>query len=406
MALAALIFASHTVDDDDQLLCAALPLAGATLLEHQVRRAVRGGAGHIILLVERLPASLIAAIDRLRRDDIRIDVARSVSDAADRIHPEEAVLVIDDGCLAGAEMIRRLTDAGAPAVLSLADQPGMEDHERIDAQRRWAGIALIDGARLHATADMLGEWDFALTLLRHALQDGADLIGGDGVDAPILARAAGDLDRLEQRIIASSSGVREGWPARYLFPLVEAPVFGRIARSRADAWWIGVAAVVLALMALPFAAVGLFWPALVLMLLSGPVASVAQRLADVRITRLRHERPLALARSAIAAGVLLFAGWKMGADGQWGWLLVAAITTGAMVALKAELDMARLLDSRPAHPMLASTDGLAWQFLPFAIPGEWQAGLAVAALAAAASFVVTQRRLHGALGHRLAGQQD
>ena len=85
MALAALIFASQTIDDGSDMLRAALPLAGATLLEHQVRRAVRAGAHHIVVLVERLPAPLIAAIDRLRRDGNRVDIARSVADAADQI---------------------------------------------------------------------------------------------------------------------------------------------------------------------------------------------------------------------------------------------------------------------------------------------------------------------------------
>jgi len=55
MALAALIFASQTVDDGSDTLRSSLQLAGATLLEHQVRRAVRAGAAHIIILVERMP---------------------------------------------------------------------------------------------------------------------------------------------------------------------------------------------------------------------------------------------------------------------------------------------------------------------------------------------------------------
>lgn len=404
MALAALIFASHTVDDDEQLLCAALPLAGATLLEHQVRRAVRAGASHIILLVERMPQALLAAIDRLKRDSIRIDVARSVADAADRIHPQEEVLVVDDGCLADTATLIRLGEAGAPAVLAVQDEPGMEDYERIDGHSRWGGVALIDGARLHATAEMLGEWDFALTLLRRALQEGATLIPVEGNEAPVLARVACDLDRLEQRIIAGAAGMRAGWPGRFVFPIVERPFFSRLARSSVDPWWLGFGAVVLALMATPFGAVGLFWPALLLFLASGPVASLARRLADVRMTRLRHENLLHVARQVLAALLLALLGWRLGADGQWGWTLVALLVLGGMRLLADESRIARELDSRADRPWIATGDAMAWLLLAIVPAIGWHWGTAALACYVGASFVATQRRVAAAVAAR-AGEQ-
>ena len=405
MALAALIFASHTVDDDEQLLCAALPLAGATLLEHQVRRAIRAGASHIVLLVERMPQPLLAAIDRLKRDSIRIDVARSVADAADRIHPQEDVLVIDDGCIADTRMLIALGEAGAPAALAVADQPGMEAYERIDARSRWGGVALIDGARLHATAEMLGEWDFALTLLRRALQDGATLLPVADDEAPVLARMARDLDRLEQRIIAGAAGLRDGWPGRYLFPLIEQPFFGRLARSNVDPWWIGVAGAVLALMGIPFASVGLFWPALLLLLVSGPVASLARRLADVRMTRLRNERLLNGVRRGFAATLLLLLGWRLGMDGAWGWTLLAALGVGGMWLLGVESRIARAVDNRGDGRWIATDDAMAWLLLPCALVGGWEAGVAILAAYAFGSFVATQRRLARGISARNAAEQ-
>ncbi len=412
MALAALIFASQTIDDGSDLLRAALPLAGATLLEHQVRRAVRAGALHIIILVERLPAPLIAAIDRLRRDGFRVDIARTVADAADRIHPDETVLIVADGCIAPAAAFERLAAAHAPALLALSDQPGLEDFERIDAHSRWAGLALIEGGRLQETAAQLGDWDFALTLLRRMLQAGAVILPavaahGEGGDPehPVFAREAADLSALEQRIIDGSAGMRVGWPARYIFPLIERSAIAALARRQLDPWWIQLASVVLALLAFAPAAAGWFTTGLLLLVASGPVASIAQRLADVRVTRLRHEQRLREARLMIAAAALVVLGVRLGDDGQWGWALLAVLVIGVMAALASEWRTARRLDNRAPMPFMATGDGLIWMFLPFAAGGLWGSGMVAAALYAITSFVVAQRMVHDAIALKMRGQQ-
>jgi hypothetical protein len=410
MALAALIFASQTIDDGSDVLRASLPLAGATLLEHQVRRAVRAGANHIVVLVERLPAALIGAVDRLRKGGTRVDIARSVADAADRIHPDETVLIVADGCIAGADVFNRLVASPAPALMTLPDLPGVEDFERIGAQHRWAGLALIDGARLQGTAARLGEWDFELTLLRQALADDGALLpafGSSGEtlpsERPIVARHASDLATLEQRIIAGSAGFRDGWPARYIFPLVEQIGFTRLSRGPADPLWLGVGAILLAVIAIPLTAVGWFGLALALLVASGPLASVARRLADVRMTRLRHEHRLSNARLAAASAALIALGIRLGDDGQWGWALLAVLIVGVMIALASEWRTAHRLDNRTDMPFMATGDGLIWLFLPVALGGGWRAGMMIAALYAVTSFVVAQRLVHDAIAAKMRG---
>ena len=404
MALAALIFASQTIDDGSDMLRASLPLAGATLLEDQVRRAVRAGADHIVILVERLPAALIGAVDRLRKGGTRVHIARSASDAADRVHPDETVLIVADGCIAGADVFNRLVALSPPALMTLPDIPGVEEFERIGAQHRWAGLALVDGARLQATAARLGEWDFELTLLRQALADEGTLhpifsVTGDGLpsERPIIAHHASDLAMLEQRIIAGSAGFRDGWPARYIFPLVERLGFTRLARGPADPWWLSLGAIGLAALAIPFAFTGWFVVALALLVASGPVASVARRLADVRMTRLRHEGRLSSARLAAASAALIALGIRLGDGGQWGWALLAVVIVGVMIALASEWRTAHRLDNRTDMPFMATGDGLIWLFIPVAIGGGWQAGLMIAAVYAVTSFVVAQRLVHDAI---------
>ncbi len=395
MALAALIFASQPVEGDEATPRAALPLAGATLLEHQVRRAVRSGAGHIIVLAERLPALLIAAIARLRRDGIRVDIARSVADASDRVHPDETLLLLADGCIADAAAFDRMLAARAPAVLSLPDGPGMDDYERLDATTRWAGLALVEGRRLHETAARLGDWDLALTLLRRALQAGAPMVGAD--ESPIFARRAVDLASLEQRIIAGSAGYREGWPARLIFPWVERLMIARLVRARIEPLLVKLVALLLAVVAIPLAAWGGFAPALAALVASGPIDSVARRLADVRMTRLRQEKRLGQARILAATAAFLVLAIRRGDDGQWGWPLLGVAVIGVMAALASEWRTAHRLDNRAVMPFMATPDGLIWMFLPFGAAGYWGTGLMAALLYAVTSFVVAQRMVHEAI---------
>ena len=173
MPLAGLILGS----DDSAGLTGGLPalltVAGQTLIEYQVRVARHCGAGHIVVLVDQMPSALVAAFDRLRADGIDIEIARDAGDAADRIHPDEALLVMASGAVASREMVASIAAAPRPTLLTLADTAANQGFERIDAHSRWAGIALLDGKLLRATSAILGDWTLGPTLLRTAVQAGA-----------------------------------------------------------------------------------------------------------------------------------------------------------------------------------------------------------------------------------------
>lgn len=173
LPLAGLILGS----DDGAGLAGGLPglltVAGQTLIEYQVRVARHCGAGHIVVLVDQMPSALVAAFDRLRADGIDIEIARDAGDAADRIHPDEALLVMASGAVASRDMVASIAAAPRPTLLTLADTQANQGFERIDAQSRWAGIALLDGKLLRATSAILGDWTLGPTLLRTAVQAGA-----------------------------------------------------------------------------------------------------------------------------------------------------------------------------------------------------------------------------------------
>jgi hypothetical protein len=151
-----------------------LPIAGQTLVEYQVRLARACGGGHIVVLVDQLPAPMIAVFDRLRSDGIDVDVAREPRDAADRIHPEEQVLLFAPGFVGQQRLVEDLIARGKPTLVTLPDQPAHIIFERIDAAERWSGLALLSGQSIRETAAMLGDWSISSTLMRSALQSGAE----------------------------------------------------------------------------------------------------------------------------------------------------------------------------------------------------------------------------------------
>jgi hypothetical protein len=207
VALSALIAAYHE-SGEPGLLRATLPLAGRTVVERQARLAAAAGADPVLILVERMPAALSAAIERLRRDRVPLRVVRNAEEAAEAIDPFDRLLLVADGAVLTASQHRQLVEAEGNAVLTVPDGGFGELYERIDANSRWAGLAVIDAALLIETASMLRDWDLQSTLLRRTLQSGARHLAADG-PAAIMDREA-DLGALERRIVATADDARRG----------------------------------------------------------------------------------------------------------------------------------------------------------------------------------------------------
>ncbi|MGE3397089.1 MAG: hypothetical protein AB7H79_09335, partial [Sphingomonas sp.] len=144
MALAALIIACQE-SAESGVLRAVLPLAGRTLVERQARLAARAGATRIVLVVERMPAELGAAIERIRRERLPIHVARDVTEAAETIESTDRLLLIGDGAILDEDQLARLAATEGSAVLTVPDSVHGELYERIDGQSRWGGAAAVDG---------------------------------------------------------------------------------------------------------------------------------------------------------------------------------------------------------------------------------------------------------------------
>lgn len=171
VALIALVGASETLPDGG--LRALVSIAGETLIERQAVRLADAGVTHIAVAVAAVPAELVATFDHIRRRGMKVTPVRDAGDLAAMVDPDDRVILVADGLRAGGTHYAAIAHPGTPAILVTGDTPLTQGFERIDATRRWGGLASISGAMVAELAAMPGEWDMMLTLLRLAVQSGA-----------------------------------------------------------------------------------------------------------------------------------------------------------------------------------------------------------------------------------------
>ncbi len=393
MTLAALIAAYREADDMGGGLRATLPLAGRTLLERQVHLAVAAGAEPIVIVVERVTAELGGALDRLRSEGIALVLARSAEEAGEAVHSGDRLLLVGDGLVAPEAAIARLAALDGPAILVVPDLRVDDRYERIDAQSRWAGLALIDGQMLKQTASMLRDWDLQSTLLRRAVQAGARQLSvrGEGEDElPLLAESAEDLAELEAQIIAGAHVRRGDWVSRFLLGPLERAATRALMPTAVTPTALGLAGTLLMLLAgLAFARqwLGL---GLALLLLSTPFDGIGERLASLRLQGDRGPSWWGTLLPVVAAGVLLVLASTLAATRGWGCVALAGTIIAFGLALRLEAAGREL----PGRIWLAERKGMTWLMLPFAAANLWATGLALLAFYAGASFFWAQRHAH------------
>lgn len=403
--LAALISAYHEADEPGGGLRATLPLAGRTLVERQARLAASAGADPIILLVERIPAALLAAIDRLRREGFKLVVARNAQEAAEAVHPDDRLLLVADGLIAGQAHIARLLAVGASTLLTVPDLRVDDRFERIDAHSRWAGLALLDADLLKQTAAVLQDWDLQSTLLRRAVQGGARQIavrGEPADDRLIVAERADDLDDMQARILAGAGAGSADWVSRYFAAPVEKGLTRLLMPTQMGATTLClIAAAATGLAAGAFAA-GWLWLGVLLLLLATPLDGAAERLAALRVELSGGPSWWTHLLPVLAAAALLTLAWTLATSNGWGCLALAAAAIAFVVAARVEA-----AGYRPRGALLlAERKGMTWLLLPFAVTGQWVAGLLALTAYAAGSFFWIQRQIHGPAPAAAAPDQD
>jgi hypothetical protein len=393
VALGALIAAYQ--EDDSGGLSALLPLAGQTLVEYQVRCAASAGAAPILVLVERIPAELNQAFERLRQEGLPIIAVSDGAEAATRFEAGELILLVGDGIAPPVELLSGLADDQEPVVLTVPDDEAHEWFERIDSASRWSGIALVEGRTLGATAAMVGDWDLPSTLLRRTLQDGARLVPIAPDREPILARSTQDLQLFQRSMIAGSRSARTDFASRYLLPIVEDVATERLLETRVRPDWLLHLALALTLGAAFAFTRGWHWAALAMLVVSTPMDLIARRLGVLRLQPLRRD---ALSKRLLwpGAGLALLAlGWWESRHGAgWGALLAAASAAAFAQAYRFERAHARV----PLPQWLLSRRNAILAGIPFAMAGAWTHFLVAVLIYAAISLFFAQYLAHRKVG--------
>lgn len=390
MALGALISAYQ--EDEQGGLRALFPLAGRTLVEYQARCAAAVGAAPIVVMVERIPAALNEAFERLRGEGITVIPVSDGVEAASRFEAGALVLQLADGLAPDMPLLARLAEMAEPAVATVPDDSAHDRYERIDSTSRWAGVALVEGHVLGSTAAMLGDWDLQSTLLRRTVQAGARHVPADEAGSGVLlAEQPGDLADFERRLLVASRGERDDWVSRYALPIVEEFATERLMDSRVKPQWLVAAGLALTVGGAFCFSRGWLWPGLGLLLLSTPLDLVGARLAALRMQPLPANH---LGRRLLwpAAGLALLAlGWWLSRHGS-GWGALFAALTAAAFAESARVEKAGI--TLPPGPWLFSRRNAIVLCVPFALAGWWTAYLPALATYAAVSLFLAQHFRH------------
>lgn len=339
MPLAALILAQGDTDVAPASQPLLLTLGGQTLLERLAYQATRMGAGHIILCAGALPGGMVAALDRLKARGLDIALARSPREAADKLHPDENVLVYANVVFVQDDALALMVEANAPTMLTLPEPWGRDRFERIDATDNWAGVATLPASLIRETVAMLGEWAFAPTLIRRAVQQGVTrtplALRNEAETDEIAPIVQDDLSGTARAIARHADVVADGALERLAFM----PVLRRFAA------WVSLkpvsstmmAALALLLMAatVGVAVVNQPIPAFALLIAASATTLLTKLLGQTGVpepkamTRLLDWRCLVLPAVLMSAAAYGFAGWK----GQWAtaifalWLAVQMLIT-------------------------------------------------------------------------------
>jgi hypothetical protein len=297
VTLAALI-----ILNDDRPLA---PVLGLSWPEFQLRRAVRAGALHLVLVVDRVTRDVVEAVDRLRSEGLPTTLARSNTEVADLFHPDEAVLLLTGNHVTEDVQLASLLAAPKPTLLCAdADRagPGLE---LIDAKNNWTGIARIDGAQIRATVPVAGDWDLGSTLLRQAVTARAFRVTLTTVDLLVDASTAAGAAQASRALLSAVSDHPDGWGARW----VVSPFVKLVAISFPSALpWLARIGPWAGLMLFVLAPLLQFWkwtPAALLIFLFASTTAATARVATAATgIPLRNDRLIAHFRSVVATALL------------------------------------------------------------------------------------------------------
>lgn len=311
---------------------AQLHFAGQSVMEYQARQAHDAGIDHVMMLVDAVTPTLSRSVDHLMADGIKVQLIRDMATLVRDVPRETDVILFADGAIVDQRHIAALAQAPGASMLVTEDGGTTAHLERIDGIYRWCGLARITPDILFGTLDLIGDWDFALTLLRATVQANARRITvpqgeyADGNAAMLDRQATADLvatNLLSPNALdhASDAGVEH----YLLSPLVNM-LSARAVRMQLPAMQVRLGSAGLALLGL--AVLKPMWTALALFLFIAALTGnlVADRLS-VMARRSYGDGWLGLAPVALVLIGIVLVG---ACEGLWNCALYLATISGVI----------------------------------------------------------------------------
>ncbi|MCG2842377.1 CDP-alcohol phosphatidyltransferase family protein [Sandaracinobacter sp. RS1-74] len=392
-------------------------VGGISLLERQVRMALKAGAKAVWLVAPALPSDLAARLS----DDPRLWRVPTAEALGERLAGEtRSVLHLAPGLLIDERLVSHLvTDRAAPALLAFGGA-APAGAERLDSETHWAGAALLPAALVAEVAADLGDWELSGTLVRAAVEAGAGRLIVEEIptyaparrrDAPMIwARPqdeAGRAKATESLIAAAQKGCLD-WPARFIHPPVENALVRLLMNTPVSPNMVTLFTGVLGFAAIWLFAVGQPMWALALVLIVGPLDGVDGKLARVRHQFSRWGDLEHVLDKVLEYGwFLALAVWLSKSHGLAAWLaaggiIIFALAEAASGEFFRRFSGRQLDDWGPFERRFRLIGGrrntFFWTLLPFGLAGAWWPGFLMILAYAAITFAVTQWRFCHAIG--------
>ncbi len=156
--------------DGDGALSAAR-VFGQPLVHHLIKQLESQGISRFFIGVENVSGALLTYGDFAKASGLDVQFVREPKAFAAVIDAETEVLVIRADTILSRKLLADLLNEPAPYVATVEEHAENKPFERIDLNRRWAGLALVTQRSLDNLAVLPEGWDMASALLRQAIQD-------------------------------------------------------------------------------------------------------------------------------------------------------------------------------------------------------------------------------------------
>lgn len=186
-------------------------IGGRSLASHQLDFALACGAGQVVALGDGSSATALALRHQAEAADLQFSIASGPHSLAGIIRDEDWALVMQEGLLAlNSSAIAAVRNADGERVLTLSSGAGTHaGFERIDLERAWAGLMLLDAKRMEGLLSLPEDCDPFPALLRIALQARLP-------EVQLRERALSDGSWVKVRPDSDMISIEEAWLARVI----------------------------------------------------------------------------------------------------------------------------------------------------------------------------------------------